>query len=166
MAIAGLIVGATGLVVSAAAFIVAVWQIRKTQTAAASAAQAATEARDAVFQTIAISELAQAIALIELLKELHKNNDFNRALDRYTPLRQLITALQTPQTEEDITRFDNAIIQLIEIETTVRESVYTGTQIDAAKIDSGLLKIQQLLDEARVKQEQRVTGASDIGGRS
>ena len=144
---------------SAAAFVVAMWQIRKTQSAAQSAAQAANEARDAVFQTIAISELAQAIALIELLKELQRNEDFSRALDRYTQLRQLITALQTRQKEEDKTPFGNAIIQLIEIETTVNEAVYTGKQIDAEKIVSDLLKIQQLLDEARVQQEQRVTGA-------
>ncbi len=95
IAIAGLTVGAIGLVVSATALVVAVWQIRKTQSAATSAARAAVKAREAVLQTISISELAQAIALIELLKELHKNSDFGRALDRYTPLRQLTTALQT-----------------------------------------------------------------------
>ena len=165
MAIAGLIVGAIGLVVSAAAFIVAVWQIRKTQTAAESAASAARKAHEAVLQTIAISELAQAIALIELLKELHRNEDFSRALDRYTALRQLLNALQIRQAVEDKTSFDNAIIQLIKIETTVNEAIYTGRQINITQIDSDLLKIQQLLDEARVRQ-QRVSGASDIGGRS
>ncbi len=163
---AGLVIGAIGLVVSAAALIIAVWQIRKTQTAAESAAQAANAAREAVLQTIAISELAQAIALIELLKELHKNSDFSRALDRYTLLRQLITALQTRQTDEYKIPFDNAIIQLIEIETTVKEAVYTGNQVNTAQIDSDLLKIQQLLDEVRVEQEQRASGTSDIGGHS
>ncbi|MYC08066.1 MAG: hypothetical protein F4X57_12995 [Chloroflexi bacterium] len=162
MEIASFIIGLGGLIVSGISLTLAL----KARSTAISAEKASDAARQAVFQTIAISELTQAIALVELLKELHKNNDFNRALDRYTQLRQLITALQTSQTEEDVTRFDNAIIQLMDIETTVRKSVYTGTQIDAAKIDSGLLKIQQLLDEARVKQEQRVTGASDIGGRS
>jgi len=110
--------------------------------------------------------LAQAIALIELLKELHKNSDFSRALDRYTLLRQLITALQTRQTDEYKIPFDNAIIQLIEIETTVKEAVYTGNQVNTAQIDSDLLKIQQLLDEVRVEQEQRASGTSDIGGHS
>ncbi len=155
IATVSLVVGAISLAVSLAALVVAVWQIRKTQSAAQSAAQAATEAREAVFQTMSMSELAQAISLIELLKELHRNGDFSRALDRFTQLRQLITALQTRQKEEDKTPFGNAIIQLMEIETTV----YTGKQLDAEKIASDLLKIQQLLDEARVQQEQRVTGA-------
>ena len=82
IAIVSLVVGAISLAVSAAALIVAVRQIRKTQSAAESAARAAAEAREAVLQTIAISELAQAIALIELLKELHRNEDFGRALDK------------------------------------------------------------------------------------
>ena len=166
IAIAGLILGAIGLVVSAAALVVAVLQIRKTQSAAERAADAATEAREAVFRTLDISQLAQAIALIEFLKELHRNGDFSRALDRYTPLRQLITSLQTRQIEEDKDSFDNAIMQLIAMETTVNDAVCTGKQIDLAQIDSNLLNIQQALDEARVKQEQRVSRASDIGGRS
>ena len=166
MAIAGLVVGAIGLVVSATALVVAVWQIRKTQSAAERAADAASEAREAVFRTLDISQLAQAIALIEFLKELHRNGDFSRALDRYTPLRQLITSLQTRQTEEDKTSFGNAIIQLLEMEKTVKDGVSNGNQVDPAQFDSNLLNIQQILDEARVKQEQRVSRASNIGGRS
>ena len=57
-------------------------------------------------------------------------------------------------------------MQLIAMETTVNDAVCTGKQIDLAQIDSNLLNIQQTLDEARVKQEQRVSRASDIGGRS
>ena len=105
------------------------------------------------------------ISLIELLKELHRNEDFSRAIDRYTPLRQLITTLQARQIEEDEASFDNAIIQLIEMETAVNDAICTGKEIDAAQLDSDLLKIQQVLDEARVKQERRVSGSSDIGGR-
>ena len=166
MALGNPIVGAISLFVSAAAFVVAVWQIRKTQSADERAADAVTEAREAGFRKLDISQLAQAIALIEFLKELHRNGDFSRALDRYAPLRQLITSLQTRQTEEDKTSFGNAIIQLLEMEKTVRDAVYTGKQVNPAQFDSTLLNIQQMLDESRVKQQQSVPRESDIGGRS
>ena len=162
MEITSFVIGLGGLIVSAISLTLAL----KARSTAISAEKAADAARQAVFQTISISESAQAIALIELLKELHRNEDFSRALDRYTSLRQLITALQTRQADEDKPSFDNAIIQLIRIETTVREAVYTGRQTNIVQINADLLKIQQLLDEARVKQEQRVSGVSDIGGRS
>lgn len=162
MEITSFVIGLGGLIVSGISLTLAL----KARSTAISAEKAADSARQAVFQTISISESAQAIALIELLKELHRNEDFSRALDRYTSLRQLITALQTRQADEDKLSFDNAIIQLIRIETTVREAVYTGRQTNIVQINADLLKVQQLLDEARVKQEQRVSGVSDIGGRS
>lgn len=162
MEIASFVIGFGGLIVSGISLILAL----KARSTAISAEKSAEAARQAVFQTIAISELAQAIALIELLKELHRNKDFSRALDRYTPLRQLITSLQTRQTEEDKTPLGNAIIKLLEIEAAVSSAIDGDKQVNTAQFDLDLLQIQQLLDEARVKQEQRVSGAPDIGGRS
>ena len=138
IAVAGIIVGAIGLIVSAAAFIIAVWQIRKTQSAAESAARAATEAREVLSQVASISDLSQIIGQLDQLKELHRNQEWKRAMDRYSLLLRLLTEARAsiPEAEKDenVQVFLRAIMQLRAMAREVDIALEQGFQLSSAKI--------------------------------
>ena len=163
MDIASLIIGALGVFISLGGFSAAIWQIRRTRTAAESAERAATDAREAVLRTTSISYLTQAVSQIERLKELHRNQDLDRVVERYTPLRQILTATQARLSASAIEELDNAIIELMRMERDINRAIFAGNRIDHARFIGILLNIQQVLDEARVYQERQMYGASDIG---
>lgn len=163
MEAASLTVGVVSLIVSLAGFSLAVWQIRKTRSAAESAERAANAARDAVLQAASISDLAQAISLIELLKELHRNQDLGRAVDRYTPLRQLLTLIQSRLSECRRGDFEDVISELIEMEKDVDYAISEGSRIDVVQFITSFLKMQQMLDKTRVEMEVE-RHMSDTGG--
>lgn len=164
MDIASLIIGVLGVFISLGGFSVSIWQIKRTRAAAESAERAATAAREAVLRTTSISDLTQAVSQIERLKELHRNQDLDRAVERYTPLRQILTAMQARLPASEIEEIDSAIIDLIRMERDINRAIYTGNRIDHARFIGILLKIQQVLDEARIYQERQMYGASGIGG--
>ena len=164
MDIASLIIGALGVFISLGGFTIAIWQVKRTRAAAESAERAATDAREAVLRTTSISYLTQAVSQIERLKELHRNQDIDRAVERYTPLRQILTAMQARLPASAIEELDNAIIELMRMERDINRAIFAGNRIDHARFIGILLNIQQVLDEARVYQERRMYGASDIGG--
>lgn len=163
MDIASLIIGVLGVFISLGGFSAAIWQIKHTRAAAESAERAATAAREAVLRTTSISDLTQAVSQIERLKELHRNQDIDRAVERYTPLRQILTAMQARLPASEIEVLDSAIIDLIRMEEDISEAICTGNRVDHTSFIYTLLKIQQILDEARVYQERQMYGGSDIG---
>ena len=161
---AGLVVGAIGLVVSAAAFVVAVWQIRKTQTAAESAAQAATESREVVQFVASTSDLSQITAQMELLRELHRNGEWTRAIDRYSSLRRLLTEARAGLPEEAHAILNVAIIRLQRMERELNTALAQDDEISAEYFNNELVDLQQSLDEIRVWLENRLSSVSDTEG--
>ena len=87
MDIASLAVGVLGLIVSLCGFTIAVWQIRRTRTAAESAEAAATEAREAVLRGISIPDLIEAQSIVGELLQLHRNQDLSDIFPKYEQLR-------------------------------------------------------------------------------
>ena len=47
-------------------------------------------------QVTSISDLSQIIGQMDLLKELHRNEEWKRAIDRYSSLRRLLTEARVP----------------------------------------------------------------------
>ena len=169
MEIAGLAVGILGLIVSLSGFTIAVWQIRRTRTAAESAEKAATAARQAVLRGISISDLAQAHAIIEELKNLHRNHDLYRAVRIYTTLRQLLTEVRANlpnNLREDFDqRFDTAIYELTDMERDIDEAMFSDfwSEIDTANFNNKLSDMQQTMNELRVYLERRPLSSSRAG---
>ena len=161
---AGLVVGAIGLIVSAAAFIVAVWQIRKTQSAAESAAQAANEAREAVQSVTSISDLSQITVQMDMLGELHRNGEWTRAIDRYSSLRRLLTEARSRLPDEAHTALNLAIIRLQRMEKDLNTALAQDDEISAEHFNNELVDLQQSLDEIRVWLENRLSRVSNTGG--
>ena len=164
MAVAGLIVGAIGLVVSAAALVVAVWQIRKTQSAAERAAQAATEARAAVYFVASISDLSQITIQMDLIRELHRNGEWVRAIDRYISLRRLLTEASARLPQEARNTSNVAIMRLRQMEMNMNDALTQSRTISAGNLNNELVEIQQSLDEIRVWLENRLSGELNAGG--
>ena len=162
MAIAGLIVGATGLVVSATALVVAVRQISKTQSAAERAAQAATEARESIHYIAAISDLSQISVQIELIKELHRNEEWTRAIDRYSLLRRLLTEARLRLPEEAHTELNLAIIRLQQMEKDINNAVAQNVPISSSDLNNLLVDLQSL-EMIRVWLEDRLSKVSETG---
>ena len=161
---AGLVIGAIGLIVSAAAFIVAVWQIRKTQTAAESAARAAREARDVVSQVTSISDLSQIIGQLDQLKELHRGKEWKRAIDRYSSLLRLLTEARSrvPSAcidEESLKAFTRAIMQLRAMAKEVDVAIEQGTELSGATFNNIIEDFEQPLLERLVDLENALAVA-------
>lgn len=161
MDIASFVLGALGLIVSLSGFTIALWQIRRTRTAAESAEEAANKAREAVLYVISVSDLSQASTLIEQIKELHRSHDWRRAVDRYTPLRQLLTRASSRLPEENQQVFNFAIVQLREMEKDVTLALDQEIPLSSSRFISILLEVQHSLDELRTGLEKHLSGASD-----
>lgn len=155
---AGLVVGAIGLAVSAAAFVVAVWQIRKTQTAAESAAQSASEAREAVQHAASLIDLSEIIVEIDLLREIHRSKNWKRALDKYSSLERSLTRARPNLPDETRGKLNTAIVRLQRIEKMVSELDDRDEPIPVALANSELVDLRQSLSEVRAELEEHITG--------
>lgn len=111
-----------------------------------------------------ISDLAQVSARIELLKEIFRNQQWQRAVDHYTPLRKLLIDIKGRLPKEEKIELDSilthAIEQLLIIEIESSEAIARGTEIDSARFQSMLLKIQNDIDKAQAELEQEMATAS------
>ena len=149
---------------SAAAFIIAVWQIRKTQSAAESAAQAATEAREVVQQVTSVSDLSQIIGQLEQLKELHRNQEWKRAMDRYSSLLRLLTEAKAripsaDEGEENLKVFTRAIMQLRAMTKEVDVAFEQEIELSGAMFNNVLGDFEQPLLEKLIALEHALAVA-------
>ena len=161
MDIANLVIGILGVFISLGGFSAAIWQIRRTRTAAESAERAATDAREAVFYVTSVSDLSQIVSQMEQVKELHRNREWVRAIDRYILLRRLITEARSRLPEDTRGTLTTAIIRLTQMEKAANQALARGEQAPVARLNNELVDLQQSLDEVRVAIEKRLL---DTGG--
>ena len=157
--------GILGLIVSISGFTIAVWQIRRTHTAAESAAQAATEAREAVLRGISIPDLVEAQTIIGELLELHRNQELADIPSKYEHLRGILTDVKANLSEDYSSLFDEAIEVLLDIEDEVEQAIFLddSSEFDTTTVNSRLREIQQTLHEVRADIERTTSILSDKG---
>ena len=162
MDIANLAVSVAGLVIAICGFAVAIWQIRRTRTAAESAEVAATAARASIFSVTSLLDLSQASMQIDQLNELYRNNEWRRAVDRYTPLRQNLIKAKSRLPEEIRDKLDKAIEQLSYLEDETNKAIEAGTEIDEARfrVHATLLTMQRSIDETLAEIEYNLSDTS------
>lgn len=165
MEIAGLAVGLLGLIVSVGGFTLALWQITRTRAAAEHAEEAAVAARAVVLRSMSISDLTQAHAIIEELKVLHRNQDLNEAIRRYTPLRQILTDVQATLPNDSMGVFATAINSLMDMESDIDRAISSedSAAIDIVTFNGILVDLQQMLHELRVQLERRAANSTSPG---
>ena len=156
MDIASPIIGVLGVFISLGGFSAAIWQIRRTRAAAESAERAAIAAREAAFHVTSISDLSQIVIQLEQVKELHRNREWGRAIDRYILLRRLITEARSRLPETTRGALTTAIIRLMQMEKAANQALTRGEQTPFAHLNNELVDLQQSLDEVRVAIEKRL----------
>ena len=165
MDFANFIVGVTALAVSLGGFAVAIWQIRKARSAAEAANRAATQARESLVHRLSIGDLARASSEIDRLKDLHRGQEWQRALDQYPRVRQTLVDVRV-RVEEDApdtaTAFQGAIAQLAQMESAVERALPgPGPALTAATLNRRLVSIQGTLDDLRSKLEGATMGTTE-----
>jgi small-conductance mechanosensitive channel len=133
------IVSVIGVMLAAYSIYYAHRQAARARTAAQQAKDAAEQAKSLLGQNRTIGDLRQAIEQISSLKELHRKERWERALDRYTPLRQLIQAARKRHpglSNAEQTQLQTAITKLRSMENEVSKALQEEPQDDAQHLDA------------------------------
>ena len=142
-------VSVAGLIASLGGFI---WAI-KARRAAVAAERGAKEAAVGIGRVLSVVDLRKAIDLIQRLKDLHRHNRWEVAMEHYQPLREMIDGIQSRYPDWD----ESAREKLSECKIQIRfiedrsESFISNTENvqpdDIVSINRQLNKIQEFLEE-------------------
>lgn len=145
--IAGLIITGIGVIISYLAF----HRAGKARDAAAAAEVASKETRAAITRTLTTVDLERAIALVQRLKELHRANRWDTALECYHLLQVMLADIATwhpAPTDEMRGAVSKAIHLLREMERQVDTAQgQGGDPTEAPELNWKLNDIQELLQE-------------------
>ena len=131
----GSFVGVLSLVITIFGFIIAIRRATEARTASR-------EARAAVIRLLSIADLQRAIALIQRLKDLHRDSKWEASLEHYQALRVMMADIDSRLTDISAEhRFDlrSAIPLIVVIENDVDEAVRGATQPSEASSFNGVL---------------------------
>ena len=134
MEIAGVLLGTISVMLA----LYSVWKSHGAQ-------RVAEQTRRQLGQNAAIADLTRAIEQIQALKELHVRHDWERAVDRYAPLRQRIQAARTRHpipSEEEMEHLQSAVAQITEMENEVRFTLRQGN--DPSEPDMLLARLNSI----------------------
>lgn len=161
MDFANFIVGVTALAVSLGGFAIAIWQIRKARSAAEAANRAATQARESLVHRLSIGDLARASSEIDRLKDLHRRQEWQRALDQYPGVRQTLVEVRNRVLDQPAaiaTAFQEAVSQLVGMESAVERTLADPSRtLRAQDLNRRLVSIQQTLDDLRSQLEGTIS---------
>jgi len=147
----GSFVGLLSLIVTIIGFAVAIHRATQARTSAAAAEAASHETRDAITRVLTVVDLERAIALIERLKTLHRDNKWDANLGHYQDLRAMladIDARHPAPTPELHTTLRDAIEQVRVIEDSVDWALRDNSD------PSGGQNFNQMLNAIQVGLEQ------------
>jgi hypothetical protein len=127
-----------GVVISIVGFVVTVWNVRRSKSAAERAEAAATDARRIIRGYETISDFSAAIAVMEEIKLLHRSAQVDMVLDRYASLRKMligVARLSPTLDEEKGRKIQSAIATLVTMEELLEVSKADGSQPDFARLN-------------------------------
>lgn len=127
-----------GVAISIVGFIVTVWNVVRSRSAAERAESAASEARRIVRRYEAVSELSAAIAIMEEIKRLHRVGQVDILLDRYASLRKALIGVRKlgPAVDQEMdTAIQSTITTLATMETHVERSRFDRSLPDFARLN-------------------------------
>ena len=156
----GVVLSALGLL---AAF-VAMKRAGKAQTAAAAAETATQETRKAITRTLTTVELQRAIALVQRLKELHRERRWDLSLEHYQTLRVMLEDIDSRHPDPDPklhATFREAIPRIKIMEDSVDKAVQTenNNPTGARNFNTLLISIQSDLENIASSSHMHVSEA-------
>lgn len=152
----GDLVGAAGLMASLGGFI---WAIRAqraavaAENAAEAAERGAKEAAEGIGRVLSVVDLRKAIDMIQRLKDLHRQNRWEAAMEHYQPLREMIYRIQSMYPdwdEETLEKMSEYRIQITFIEESAESFISNSENVqqdDVASMNGLLNEIQEFLEE-------------------
>jgi hypothetical protein len=114
-----------GVAISIVGFVVTIWNVRRSKSAAERAEAAANEARRLVRGYETVSEFSAAIAIMEEVKRLHRTGQIDMLLERYAALRKVLIGVRklSPSIDDSMAmKIQNAIATLATMENLVEKS--------------------------------------------
>jgi hypothetical protein len=140
-----------GVVVSIVGLVWAVRVARGARSAARAAKKATQETTDRIGRTLVVVDLERAVALIQLLKLLHRVGRWDAALEQYQLLRRMLTSILSRHTDLEAdrrTRLAEARNQVSIMEQSVeRKTALNGALGQRGSFSRQLNKIQTELEE-------------------
>ena len=141
---------AAGLIVSIVGFSVAIIQIMRSRKAAEAATEAASATKEVLARNLTIDDLTRASQRIQLVKELHWEREWRRALDRYYDIRVMLSDISSRHpdlSEEHRSTIQSAIQEIQALEGEVGRTLTDDDHIRNIEINVEiLLSVQLLLD--------------------
>jgi hypothetical protein len=119
----------------------------KPATSAAAAEVASHETRDAITRVLTVVDLERAKAVIQRLKDLHRDNKWEAGLEHYQPLRAMladIDARHPAPTPEVHTTLREAIVQVRVIEDSVDRALRENNEPSGARHFNRVLNTTQV----------------------
>jgi hypothetical protein len=119
-----------GVAISVIGFVITVWNVRRSKSAAERAENAANDARRMIRGYETLSDFSAAIAIMEEIKRLHRVGQIDPLLDRYATLRKVLTGVRkmSPSVNQAMDQtIQSAITTLATMETLVESSRAAGT---------------------------------------
>src|SRR5579859_3267226 len=127
-----------GVVISIIGFIVTVWGVWKTRSAADRAEAAAKNAVKSIRMFDAVADFSTAVSVMEEIKRLHRQNASEVILDRYASLKKLlITAreMNANLSDEQKGIITGLVNNLSGMERSVESARSKGKNLDVAKLN-------------------------------
>ncbi len=140
-----------GILVSLGGLGWAITEARGARSASQAAQTAADETRDQIARHLQTVDLQRAIGLIQLVKTLHDNSQWEAAREHYQTLREMLTGIivRCPEHQTEFReRLTTARTEIRLMEDFVRERFVAGiTEHDRSRLNQNLNNIQSDLEE-------------------
>lgn len=131
----------SGVAISIVGFLVTVWNVRRSKSAAERAEGAANDARRMIRDYETLADFSAAIAIMEEIKRLHRVGQADPLLDRYAALRKVLTEVRkmSPSVNEAMDQtIQSAITTLAAMEDQVERSRASGASPDFVRLNRAL----------------------------
>ena len=143
----GSFVSVLGLVATVFGLGVVFRRAGEARKSAADARTAAQETQQAISNVLTIVDLERAIAMVQRLKQLHRDRKWEVSLELYQPLRVMLTNINTRGTIERA-ELREAIPQIRVIEDGITRAIFDGVEPAGARNFPRVLNnIQMSLEE-------------------
>ena len=154
------ILSVAGLVVSVSGFSIAIWLIVSSRKAAVAATEAASATKEVLARNLTIDDLTRASQRIQLVKELHWEREWRRALDWYYDIRVMLSdiSIRHPDLrDENKSTLQSAIHQLQALEDEVGRTLADSDDSKGVEFGVEILQsAQSLLDELASELKQSI----------
>jgi hypothetical protein len=152
---AGDLASILGLVVSIIGFVITIYNVRRSRTAAQAAETAAREMRAKLSTQDSIVAITTAITAMNEVRRLHRDGAWTLLPDRYTVLRQSLIAIRSgavPLSPDQLRLLQAAIQQFASIERQVDQAIVDpDTVLDRVKLNQIVSKQSDRLIELLVQ---------------